>query len=238
MTDDVFAADQPVEGQESTPTNDPTADLLASIVNEEGVQKYATIEDALKGAAAAQEFIGKLKEENQTFRSELDKRLSAEAVLKELKAESKPDEKPSSEFSPEAIQELVDKRLEAKTAEERARANEQYVQAKLKERYGDESQKIVQSQAQQMGLSSEDLRALSHKSPEAVLTMFNAASTKPQENVPSRIHPSTNSEATPVSSGMKFNDWQKLRRDNPGEYTRRYSEMLKQAEKMGESFYR
>lgn len=238
MTDDVFAADQPVEGQESTPTNDTTADLLSSIVNEEGVQKYATIEDALKGAAAAQEFIGKLKQENSTYRSELDKRMSAEAVLKELKAESKPDEKPSSEFSQEAIQELVDKRLEAKTVEDRAKANEQYVQAKLMERYGEESQKIVQSQAQQMGLSTEDLRALSHKSPEAVLQMFNAASTKPQENVPSRLHATTNSEATQASGGMKYSDFQKLRRENPGEYQRRYSEMLKQAEKMGESFYK
>lgn len=238
MSDDVFAADQPVEGQESTPTNDPFADRLMEIVNEEGVQKYKSVEDALEGLKHSQEFIGKLKEENQQFRSELDKRMSAEAVLKELKATSKPDEQPSSEFSQEAIQELVDKRLEAKTMEERARANEEYVQAKLKERYGDESQKIVQSQAKSMGLSPEDLRALSHKSPEAVLSMFNAASTKPQENVPSRLHATTNSEATQVSGGMKYSDYQKLRRENPGEYQRRYSEMLRQAEKLGESFYR
>ena len=238
MTDDVFAADQPVEGQESTPTSDPVADLLRGIVNEEGVQKYATIEDALKGAAVAQEFIGKLKQENSTFRSELDKRLSAEAVLKELKATTRPDEKPSSEFSQEAIQELVDKRLEARTVQDKAKANEQYVQAKLKERYGEESVKIVQSQAQKMGLSTEDLRSLSHKSPEAVLQLFDAASTKPKENVPSRLHATTNSEASPVSTGRTYNEWQKLRRDNPGEYQRRYSEMLAQAEKLGESFYR
>lgn len=239
MTDDVFAADQPSEGQESSPSNDPWVDKLTEIVNEEGVQKYKSIEDALEGLKHSQEFIAKLKEENQTFRSELDKRLSAEAVLKELKATNKPDEKPSSEFSPEAIQELVDKRLEARTVEERARANEQYVQAKLKERFGEESGKIVASQAEKMKLSKEDLRALSQKSPEAVLQLFGAASTKPQENVPSKLHASTNSEANAMStSGMTYRDWQKLRRENPREYQNRYPEMLKQAQKMGEAFYK
>lgn len=238
MTDDVFSDDQSTVVQESTPTDNPYADRLKEIVNEEGVPKYKSVEDALEGLAHSQEFIAKLKEENQQFRSELDKRLSAEAVLKELKAESKPDEKPSSEFSPEAIQELVDKRLEAKTAEEKARANENYVQAKLRERFGDESGKIVASQAEKMSLSKEDLRSLSQKSPEAVLQLFDAASTKPKENVPSRLHASTNTEASPVEGGMKWSDWQKLRKDNPGEYQRRYTEMLKQAEKLGEAFYR
>ena len=234
---DVFAADQPSEGQESTPTNDPLVDKLSGIVNEEGVQKYRSVEDALEGLKHSQEFIAKLKEENQQFRSELDKRMSAEAVLKELKAETAPDEKPSSEFSPEAIQELVDKRLEARTAQDRAKANEEFVQAKLRERFGEESNRIVQSQASKMQLSPEDLRELSQKSPEAVLQMFDAASTKPKENVPSRLHASTNSEASIPSSGMKWADYQKLRRENPGEYQRRYSEMLATADKMGNAFF-
>ena len=237
MSDDVFAADQPVEGQESTSTNNPYEDLLTEIVNEEGVQKYKSIEDALGGLKHSQDFIAKLKQENEQFRSELDKRLSAEAVLKELKAERKPDEKPSSEFSPEAIQELVDKRLEARTSEERAKANEQLVQAQLKERFGEESGKIVRREAEKMGLSTEDLRELSRKSPDAVLNMFGAASTKPKENVPSRLHASTNSEASIPTTGMRYADWQKLRRENYGEYQRRYPEMLKQAEKLGDSFY-
>ena len=238
MSDDVFADDQPAtEGQESTSTNDPFADRLMEIVNEEGVQKYKSTADALEGLKHSQEFIAKLKQENEQFRSELDKRLSAEAVLKELKATTKPDEKPSSEFSQEAIQELVDKRLEARTAEEKARANEQYVQAKLKERFGDESGRIVASQAEKMKLSKDDLRQLSQKSPEAVLQLFDAASTKPKENVPSKLHASTNSEANIPTTGMKYSDWQKLRRENPRLYKERYPEMMRQAEKLGDAFY-
>lgn len=233
MSDDVFSADQPVsEGQESTPTNDPYADKLQEIVNEEGVQKYKSIEDAIEGLKHSQEFIAKLKQENEQFRSEIDKRLSAEQVLKELKAENKPDEKPSTEFSPEAIQELVDKRLEAKTVEQRAKANEDLVQQKLKQEFGDKANEIVMSKAKEMNLSPDNLRKLSQESPQAVFSMFGLASTK-QESVASKLHSSVNTEASPPTGERNYQWYNKLRRDNPGQYKQMYSQMMRDAEKPG-----
>jgi hypothetical protein len=194
-SDDLFSSDQTNEEGQETPNENQPADLLAGILNEEGVQKYKTVEDAIEGLKHSQDFIAKLKEENQQFRSEIDKRLSAEAVLKELKAENKPAEPPSSEFSEEALQELVDKRLEAKTVEQRAKANEDLVQQKLKQELGEEAMKIVKAKADEMGLSLDNLKKLSQESPQAVFNMFGMASTK-QDSVAPKLHSSVNTDAS------------------------------------------
>lgn len=239
MTEDVFGSDQGQreEGQDATLSNNPHADLLASIVNEEGVQKYKSIEDALEGLRNSQEFIGKLKEENQTYRSELDKRLSAEQVLKELKAATKPDEKPSTEFSTEAIQELVDKRLEAKTVEQRMKQNETVVQQTMLKEFGEKANEIVKGKAKELGLSSEGLRKLSQESPAAVLAMFGLAPTK-HESVTTKLHSSVNTEASPSTETRTYQWYQKLRRENESQYRTLYPQMLRDAERMGEGFYK
>lgn len=231
---DVFGDDHaPSEEGQASPTNDPYADLLKGIVNEEGVQKYDSVEKALLGLSASQEFIGKLKQENEQFRSELDKRLSAEAVLKELKAgKENPDESPSSSVDPEAIEQLVDKRLEAKTRESRAKDNETKVQSMFREQFGEKASEIVQRKAEELGVSKEQLRTLSQESPQAVLAMFGLAS-QPKANTPGRITSSVNTEALgSVGTKARTYDWyQNIRRTDPAQYTKLYPQMLKDAEK-------
>jgi hypothetical protein len=238
MTDDVFAEDQTAtQGQESNSSNDVVADLLSQIVNAEGVQKYSTIEEALKGTVNGQQHITKLEEENRKYREEIDKRMSAEQVLAELKAKEKPDEKPSTEFSPEALQELVDKRLEARTESEKAKANEDLVQSAMRKEFGEKSNEIVSAKAKGLGLTPEALRELSQASPQAVLTMFGLASTK-QESVPTRLNSGVNTEAQPVVSERSYQWYRKLRRDDYTQYMKLYPQMMADAEKQGDDFYK
>ena len=53
-----------------TPTQTYT-DYLKTIKNEEGLQKYASVEDALIGTAHAQEFIKTLKDEKNMLEQQL-----------------------------------------------------------------------------------------------------------------------------------------------------------------------
>jgi hypothetical protein len=235
MSDDVFAADQqPVENDSAPTQQDPINDKLREILNEEGVQKYKSIEDAIEGLKASQDFIGKLKQENQEFRSELDKRMSAEAVLAELKQGKEPSEQPSPQVDPDAVSKLVDQRIEAKSMESRAKQNEDRVQQEFRNSFGEKAQEIVQRKAAELGMTSEALRSLSQESPDAVLKMFDVAS-KPQTSVPSRTSSSVRSEAlgqTGTQTGT-YRWWQNLRRENPTEYTKRYMEYMTDAEKPG-----
>jgi cell fate (sporulation/competence/biofilm development) regulator YlbF (YheA/YmcA/DUF963 family) len=70
MTDQsIFNNDEqstPAEASQSGNEQASAADqLLGAIVNSEGKQKYASVEDALKATAAAQEHIRRLEEENK-----------------------------------------------------------------------------------------------------------------------------------------------------------------------------
>lgn len=233
---DVFSSDQSVTGQETAPQSDPYADLLAEITNEDGVQKYKDAQDALVGLKNAQEHIRKLQQENTEYRSELDKRLSAAQVLEELKTRNKPDEKPSHEFSPEVIQELVDKRLEARTKEQVAKDNVKKVNEVLTAKFADKAKEVVDAKARELGLSPESLKQLSAESPNAVLALFGAASTK-QDAVPGKPQGSVNTEANPTFSKRNYAYYQNLRRTDARAYREVYSQMLRDAEKMGSEFY-
>ena len=235
---DVFGDDPTKPGQEPTPTSDANEDLLKQIVNEEGVQKYANITEALKGAKEGQEFIQKLKEENATVRAEVDKRMSMEQVLTELKAAgTKPDETPSP-VDPEAIQDLVDKRLEARTTEQTEAVNETTVQDAILDHFGEKGTEIVQAKARELGMSKEALRELSKRSPQAGGSMFGLASTK-QESVPTPAKGTVRTDSLdPVSGNRTYAYYTKMRKEHPSEYRNQYPQMLRDAEAQGEDFYK
>jgi hypothetical protein len=82
MAEDVFGSDQTTTNpQEGSPSPAATEDLLKQIVNEDGSQKYKSMEDAIGALRSSQEHIPKIEAENTQLRAEVDKRMSAEQVL-------------------------------------------------------------------------------------------------------------------------------------------------------------
>ena len=229
MAEDVFGSDQTNEGQGETTSTPDYTDTLSQIVNEEGVQKYNSVDDALKGLAHGSEHIRKIEAENRELRGEVDKRMSAEKVLQELKAKEKTDEKPSTDLTPEALQELVDKRLEARTSEDKAKANEDHVQQAMRKAFGEKSQEIVSMKAQEMGLSIEALRQLSKDSPQAVLKMFSLASDN-QESAPTKLHSTVRTDNFNTDGKRNYQWYMNRWKDNPTLKRNEYSQMLKDAE--------
>lgn len=172
---------------EQSPSAVNYADLLGTIKNEQGVQKYATIEEALKGLANAQEYIPQVKSqlsakdaELAALREELSKRKAVEDVIASLQPKQpepvvEPTSQPSQGLSPEDIQRLVQDQLNQSKVKETQQSNVSKVRSALVSKYGEKAQEVASARATELGMSMEQLSVLSASSPDAVLALLGAS---------------------------------------------------------------
>lgn len=178
----IFTQNQPANP--ATPpvnpqTPDPYANLLGMIVNEQGSQKYNSIEDALKGAAHAQAYIAQLKAEKaeienkyNTVQVDVTKQQELERTVQELlsrQANPTPANPAVATVDPNTIAELVNKTLEQRTASEKAQANQKEVATQLLNKFGADAESKYNAAAQELGLTVAEMNAFAAKSPKAVL---------------------------------------------------------------------
>lgn len=173
----------PPAANPATPANpqnaDPYATLLGMIVNEQGTQKYNSIEDALKGAAHAQQYIAQLKAEKaeleskvQNVQVDVSKQAELERTVQELlsrQSSAAPANPAAPAVDPNAIADLVNKTLEQRTAAERAQANQKEVVTQLMAKFGAEAEAKYTAAAQELGLTVAEMNEFAAKSPKAVL---------------------------------------------------------------------
>lgn len=170
---------QPVDTtvtQTAAPIN-PLATLLADIKNETGAQKYATTEDALRGAAHAQEYIRTLQREKADADAKLaaltatgDRTAELERTLADLMQKvNKPAEPATNVPTGDDIAAIVAKTLESRSAAEKAKANQDAVATALLKQFGTEAESKYNSAAQELGLTPQEFNELAAKSPKAVL---------------------------------------------------------------------
>lgn len=200
-TQTIFNPDNQSGEKEELPVTEQNveafADQLAQILNDNGEPKYKDVSTALNALKASQEFIPSLKQEKETLeqevnllREELTKRSAIEDVVEKLKQqppaqEEKPNvETPTqSNLSPEQIRQLleefvpqiIDQRQEQSVAQK----NIYSVDQKLKEFYGEKVEESVKAKAESLGLSIQDLEALSAKSPASALELLGVKEIKP-----------------------------------------------------------
>lgn len=180
---------------QQTQTASPLATLLADIKNEQGTQKYATPEDALRGAAHAQEYIRTLQREKAEADARLaalsakeDKTASLEATLAELMQKvNKPAEPATNVPTGDDIADIVAKTLDSRTAAQTAKANQDAVAASLVKQFGADAQAKYLAAAEDIGLSPSEMDQLAAKSPKAVLKALGISeqvAQKPQSFAP------------------------------------------------------
>lgn len=178
-TEEVVTTETKVEEAPSTEqrANETYNEYLARIRNEEGTQKYATVEDALTGAAHAQEFISTLKTEKSSLeeelnktKQELEKRMSVEDAMERLA--SRKDEIQTS--NPGLTREDVQAILRAEEQEKTAKANRAEVSQALEKVYGDQDKasKALEEKSKELGLSLQDVAALAAKSPKSTMKLL------------------------------------------------------------------
>lgn len=199
MSEQLFQPVETPQDQNNTTNDDALKNLLASIRNEQGQQKYKSVEEALKGLQHAQNHIHEIKSERNTIAAQLEQERSVSARTAELervvaeltqRREQKPVETPTPSISEESISNLVKSQLASARQEEQQSQNRTLVKQTLIAKFGeDKAGEIFTRKADELGVSAERLTQLAAESPKAVLAMLgvsgDGASKQP------RISPST-----------------------------------------------
>lgn len=210
MTDqsDVFNNNQPQGNPQQTApaSTNPFSDHLASITNEDGTQKYGTVEDALKGAKHAQEHIPQLKSQNSTLEAEnialkaqVAQQGTLEDVVSRLTAQSNQPDAGSPPALPAGMtEESVVQLINNIKVNDQAVSNEKSVQEILVEKFGSKANEMVQAKAQEMGTTVQHLQEIARTSPTMALSLFQAAPTQTTQSVSSSVVMPAASDPTPV----------------------------------------
>lgn len=203
MTDSVFDPNTDPTKVAASVSPDPIADKLKALVNKDGKPKYDNADKAIDALIHSQAHIERLEAEAADRNRELEEtRIKAaqaealEAVIERLKPNTTPDRQqtpPSSGLSEEATIKELERIIEKREATKIAQANFDSVNAQLLAKFGSpEAAKLaVANKATELGLTTQELGALSSKSPRAVLAYFG--------ETPRTVQPTTPTSSTPLN---------------------------------------
>ncbi len=200
-TDNIFGTEQPAVQNPATPAAvtpvaqpasepNPVGDLLAGIKNERGEVKYNTIEEALRGAAHAQNKItedqaamAQLQQELITVREEAAQLKGALNVKDLIKPQAQEPVQESSPAIPTGLSEAetveLFNKLTVKRTEQSAQAtNVATVVDKLKEKYGSQANEVFYKRAADMNMTNDQMNTLAATSPTAALSFFESVEAK------------------------------------------------------------
>lgn len=236
---------------EADDNNDPVP-TQEELATQEDVDKLKErgLDDLAKGKAHADRFITFLEEQNKGLKEELDKRLTAEQTLAEIKARGQErtevsEENTNSGLKPEELDSLVDKRISESKRKDYATANIKEADAKIKEIYGDTADKFIKDKCIELGLTKADLGEVAAKSPRAFFDLVGVSTKKVEpssDSSVSTVNPealannSSGAEATPGT-----NNWYRelRKKDKVKFYTPAVQQRLfKDRERLGEDFYK
>lgn len=199
------------QGGSNTPnvqTGNDFADLLTSIKNERGEQKYKTVEDALKGLQNAQEFIPSLRteltakdQEIERLRKEAEKAAELERTVLELtRQQQQTQATPQNVPTVEQIAELVNKTLSQKEQEAKAKANVQSVTSTLLSVFGTDAEKKLYETGAELGMSVAEMNNLAATKPQAVFKLLGVDPTKAQKQNSAPVVTTGNSNTSGFSA--------------------------------------
>ena len=246
------------EGEDaSTPELDPSRDWLEEYVGEG--KKFKDAADLAKGKAHSDVFIARLQKEMDGLRTELSTRLKLEEFMDRMNsnnstvgngqitqttATATSDGTATTALSPDDIEKVVEQKLRAKEQELRTAQNLSMTKEKLVEAFGENYVAELENRVNTLGLSKDLVNQLAKAEPRALFAMLGLTGqqqARQQELLPSapRGSVNTSSMGLAVPAEKTYKDFEKLRKQNPGEYwsAKVQSEIHRQALKLGERFY-
>lgn len=200
---DVFDQNTETKTQVAPPLgSDPFADKLKAIVNDKGEPKYKDTQSALDALVASQEHIKRLEAEKAAEKVLIDNAVAekarADALEEIVQRFSNNSQTPSrvetttkeTAYDETAIVKTLETLLANKEAQTNAQKNTQAVTDSLVAKFGDveKTKAAVAAKAKELGMTSQELGALSSKNPKAVLAWFgvDAPTNTSQSVVPSQ----------------------------------------------------
>lgn len=173
---------------------DDGAEALKQYAEKFGIELNETTEKIVRSKYEADKFIEQMKREQEELRTELNKQLTLEQIMTEIKASKAPVE-PSTPQEPRQpgetqtpdIEKLVSDLLERKKNEEKAMSNTALVDQKLKESFGLDAARKVNEKARELGMTLSELKEQAVRNPKAffkLMDMDKAPSTTPAPTAP------------------------------------------------------
>jgi hypothetical protein len=141
-------------------------------------KKFRDAEALAKSKAEADQFIARLLLEKRELEESLSKRNNEDDFLDKLKAVTRPQSEPDQDtkpdagtreaaVDPQALEALVEKKLNEKQESARRQSNLDTVFAKLEETYGANFKARVQAQARELGVGTDFLTDVAARTPDA-----------------------------------------------------------------------
>jgi hypothetical protein len=137
------------------------------------------------------------------------------------------------------IEELVQKKIQETEAQRRETANFNKVQSKLQERFGDNVTSVLQEQANNLGLSKDEINSLAKKSPEAFFRVLGLNDKQGEGFVAPPRSDVRNNSFAPKTEKRTMSYYQELKKTNPKLYldSKIQSQMEKDAFNLGMDFF-
>lgn len=161
-------------------------DKLSAIVDDKGEQKYRDPFTALEALKHSQEYIKTLEEENRIYREKKTQEDTLEEAFNRMSAKQEPEPTKSEGFDADKVKGMTFEAIQEYERRKQEDANKKAVSDALLQKFGDKEKAIeaYNKKAEELGIDTDTLIALSKKSPKAVLSYFNVEQ-KAQPN-PSR----------------------------------------------------
>lgn len=177
-TPETVTADPQVTPEVVTQPANPFQEQLSAIKNGEGLQKYASVQDALTGTAHAQEYIRTLKGENEDledriygYKLELEKRQSVSDAMSQMASTTTPQVTPGDGVGREDVYSMM-KDYESIKAQESNRKS--VIETLVQHCNGDEKKatEMVNRKLEDMNMSHAQIQQLASTSPKAVYELL------------------------------------------------------------------
>ena len=186
----------------ATSSENPFADRLMSIKNENGEPKYKDVESALEALKHSQDFIKTLQTEKKTseqqlqeIQAELEKRKSVEEVVQSLTQNNQPktteSETPAQRqgLDEDRVREYVEGLLQQKTAEQQETENLNKVTSTLYQQHGDQAAKLIKDRAKELNTTPTELEKIARTNPNMALSLLGGGSITSQTPTMSSNNP-------------------------------------------------
>lgn len=139
----------------------------------------------------------------------------------------------------EELEAKIEQKMEERERSRTAAQNFQTVQAKLKERFGDNASKILKEQADKLGFTTDDVNNLAKKSPDAFFRTFGVNETKPDSfQAPPRSDVRSDNFKPTNQNNRTWSYYQDLKAKNPTAYydAKTHNQMVEDYARLGKDF--
>lgn len=187
---------------------DPSKNYLEELVGEG--KKFQTPAELARGKAESDLFISRLLQEKEEMRNELTTRIKYEEFLDKLNSvkpqSNTPQEPPEGErrqdtsaLSPEELERFVMSKINQLDVQKTATQNLNIVEDKLRQVYGPNASQKLRQQAQELGMSEDELKNLASRNPKALFKLLGVDEQRPVD----RFTTPPNSQISALPQGGK-----------------------------------